>query len=84
MCGGIAGLECEGEGEKCMLDPRGGCDPWMGGFDCAGVCVVKPEEGGVCDTRGGVLCGRGRRARMIGMRSVVGRRIVRGFVWYCR
>ena len=40
FCGGIAGIQCQGEGETCIDDPRDDCDLNPGDFDCAGICVV--------------------------------------------
>jgi hypothetical protein len=37
FCGGIAALECPGEG-SCVDDVTDGCDPEQGGADCGGVC----------------------------------------------
>lgn len=56
MCGGFAGFECHGEGETCIDDPRDDCNPFLYDNDCAGICVVKPEDGPVCDTRGHPPC----------------------------
>lgn len=42
MCGGIAGIPCEGG--TCWDDPRDNCDPDFGGADCSGVCVVDPPD----------------------------------------
>ncbi|KAJ2901980.1 hypothetical protein MKZ38_001121 [Zalerion maritima] len=39
MCGGIAGLQCQGEGEICLDWPDDGCDPEASGRDCAGICL---------------------------------------------
>lgn len=43
MCGGIAGIICEGN-EDCIDDPRDTCDPMNGGADCSGICVPKVVE----------------------------------------
>jgi PrcB C-terminal len=37
FCGGIAGIECPGEG-MCVDDPNDDCDPNQGGADCGGLC----------------------------------------------
>jgi hypothetical protein len=37
FCGGIAGIDCPGEGE-CVDDPSDSCDPNNGGADCGGMC----------------------------------------------
>jgi hypothetical protein len=37
-CGGIAGLQCPGQHQVCIDDPRDNCDPKQGGADCIGIC----------------------------------------------
>jgi len=37
VCGGIAGLQCPGQG-TCVDDPSDECDPEAGNADCIGLC----------------------------------------------
>ena len=37
FCGGIAGIDCPGQG-TCVDNPNDGCDPQRGGADCGGLC----------------------------------------------
>ncbi len=48
FCGGIAGIDCPGQG-TCVDNPNDGCDPQRGGADCGGLCE--------CNVR--ALCVRG-------------------------
>ncbi|KAL8784992.1 MAG: hypothetical protein Q9213_003653 [Squamulea squamosa] len=52
FCGGIGNIQCAGLDEICVDDPRDTCDPNNGGRDCGGICVVKPPEKRLCDSRG--------------------------------
>lgn len=40
FCGGIAGIDCPGEG-RCVDDPSDDCDPKNGGADCGGICTCR-------------------------------------------
>lgn len=42
MCGGIAGIVCEGN-QDCVDDTSDSCDPMNGGADCSGICVPQSD-----------------------------------------
>ncbi|KAL8684288.1 MAG: hypothetical protein Q9224_006461 [Gallowayella concinna] len=56
FCGGFGNIQCAGQDEICVDDPRDTCSTETGGRDCGGICVVntKPPapEKRLCDSRG--------------------------------
>lgn len=40
FCGGFGNLNCPRKDQFCIDNPEDSCDPFGGGADCGGTCVV--------------------------------------------